>query len=154
MAETLRVDWEPGTPFLALIQSLTARLSRRWVRDDPLEALPDVYRGLRRKLVDGEVVEQDSGLIWIIVFRRVTNYYKSRERRGLCQLSPHTFDDGIARNLDSGFATPLDEMMYRELYDAVYSAISTMPPLIAEAVKSRLGYPGSPTPQNSLVNEG
>lgn len=144
MADSLRVDWKPGTPFLTLIQGLTARMSRRWGRDDPLEALPDVYRGLRRKLIDGEVVEQDSGLIWIIVFRRVTNYYKGREKRGICQLARHAFDDGIARNLDSGYVTPLDEMMYREFRDALDIAISAMPPLIAEAVRSYLGYPGSP----------
>lgn len=148
MADALRVDWRPGTPFLLLIQGLTARMSRRWRHDDPLEALFDVYKGLRHTFVDGEVVERGSGLIWTIVFRRVTNYYKSRDKRGPCQLRRHSFDDPITQYLDTDVDTPLDEAANRELREVVDGALSAMPPHRAEAVRSRLGYPGSPNPSD------
>lgn len=144
MADALCVDWRPGSPFLLLIQGLTARMSRRWRHDDPLEALSDVYQGLRRKFTDGEVVERRTGLIGTIVFRRVTNYFNSRDERWLCQLRRHSFDERIAQDLGTDVETPLDEAANREFREVVDAAISAMPPYRGEAMRSYLGYPGFP----------
>jgi hypothetical protein len=155
MVNTLVVAWRPGTPFLLFIQTLISRTSRRWRPSDPLEALSEVYLGVNHAFNEGEIVDH-RGIIYIrkLVSWRVTNHYKRRGDRRSCQLVRHSLDDRIGQEFDSGVDTPADEAADRELREMVDAAISAMPARRAEAVRSRLGYPGVPEPSDLARRRG
>src|SRR4051812_29863810 len=90
MAESMRVDWESGTPYFQLIARLVARNARRW-GGEPGEALGYVWERLREHRHVGDVIDPRDRILATIVSHKVSNFYRrempARSRVGRVSLA-------------------------------------------------------------------
>jgi hypothetical protein len=149
------VDWFAGSPFLQFAESLTARYSARWKPRDRLDALCEVYRGLRPSYEQDQIlVGTEIARISVIVKCRTSNYFHSqgvRSRRQPVQSLSELENGEIS---DSRLIPPDEAVAMRELLEILARELSRLPPRQAAAVRSRFGYPGAPRCSELALRSG
>jgi hypothetical protein len=125
-----------------LIQKETARMtSRRRQHGDPLEPLSEVWIGLRSEFAEGRVLmEEEIGLMQIIIARRILNYLNSKGGRRPRQPNLSLFDHPDVVNLKLPLDLPDQVVAKRELLRMIEARLSEMPSCRAQAIRSQFGY--------------
>src|SRR4051812_45884563 len=67
------VNWDEGSDFIRFVRERTAQKSGRYGgKDDPLEALSEVYRGISKKFTEGQNLDESRvRLLAFVINRRV-----------------------------------------------------------------------------------
>lgn len=140
VAIEIRVDWGPGSPFLDMILGRIAAEARRWKARDPLEALPEVWSGLRVHYPEGRLIDPGDGRLRMIVRRRASKYF-SRSRgiepalKESVSLDKRIDEDG----LEARSPTPDLDLSHRELLDFLGVELARLGVRRREAVLCKLG---------------
>jgi hypothetical protein len=138
--------WEWNSDCFAQVRDEVARISTRfWQPTDPLESLSEVWIGLHGGFAEGQILTgQEIGRMWIIIFRRVTNYYQSQGVRRPRQPTSSLSEQPDIGNVRSTLDPPDQVAANRELFGMMEKALSEMPAHWAEALRSRFGYQDAP----------
>jgi DNA-directed RNA polymerase specialized sigma24 family protein len=104
-----------------------------------------VWAGLDDEFMDGQIlVGKEVGRMLKILDRKVSNYFRSRGTRPIKQPSLSNFDHNDIENLKSALAPPYQEAIQQEQLRLIDAKLSELPSHMAEAVRSRFGFPGAP----------
>ena len=145
MRHTIFVSWDRNSEFFQTVIAGTKGKSRRWNPEEPLEALHEVWRGINRRYLEGQILEGPGiGRLHLFIQWRVANYFNSQRGRRSRQPRPAQIANFDFSHIESGLAQPDQIASDRELIAKIHSELAEMTPDWAEAVRSRYGFPGVP----------
>lgn len=155
MGRSIFVNWDLNSEFSQSVIAVTRSKSRRWNPEEPLEALHEVWRGINRKYMEGEILDEPGlGRLHRLIKWRVASYFNSQRGRRSRQPRPAQIANFDFSHIESDLAPPDQIASDRELIAKIQSELAEMTPAWAEAVRSKFGFPGVPAPNEIAQKKG